>query len=45
VGVFARLPNFAKRYAEQGRAQSDIASTDAEGVVAARGVEVSAALV
>jgi hypothetical protein len=42
--VFARLPNFAKRYAEQGRAQSDIASTDAEGVVAARGVEVSAAL-
>lgn len=43
-GFSQDFPNLAKRHAQKGRAQSDIATAEAEGVVAARGVEVSAAL-
>ena len=44
VGFSQDFPNLAKRRAQRGRAQSDIATAQAEGAVAARNVEVSAAL-
>ena len=43
-GFSQDFPNLAKRHARVGRAQSDIAAAQAEGVVTARNVEVSAAL-
>ncbi|MEO7247503.1 MAG: TolC family protein [Novosphingobium sp.] len=43
-GFSQDFPNLAKRHAQVGRAQSDIATAQAEGVVAASGVEVNAAL-
>ena len=43
-GFSQDFPNRAKRHALIGRAQSDIAAAQAEGAVAARGVEVNAAL-
>ena len=44
VGFSQDFPNLAKRHARVGRAQSDIAAAQAEGVVSARNIEVSAAL-
>ena len=44
AGFSQDFPNLAKRHAQVGRAQSDIATAQAEGAVTARGVEVGAAL-
>ena len=43
-GFSQDVPNLAKRHAQVGRAQSDIAAAQADGAVTARGVEVGAAL-
>jgi cobalt-zinc-cadmium efflux system outer membrane protein len=44
IGFSQDFPNLAKRHAQQGRAQSDIATAQAEGAVEGRTVEVKAAL-
>ena len=44
VGISQDVPNAAKRHAQQGRAQADIAAAEANGVAEARRVRVAAAL-
>ncbi|OAH44685.1 transporter [Sphingobium yanoikuyae] len=44
IGVSQAFPNLAKRHAEQARADTDIATAEAESIVEARTVEVGTAL-